>query len=620
MSMKNTLPQTLNRDSVFHLKEMNSVLFFSLLVVYQIAFIFQGVDVGDSGSYANFYQLIFKSPDSVQYSFMFWLSGVFGALYMKLFPGLGIWGLRLLGVLVSTSTLLIAYQLLKKYLNKGHLQLSLLILVLFINNNPKEFYYNNFSSLIYLLVAWSLFTGLRDHKLLPLFFSGALVALNVFNRVPNILALGIMAGIIYYGYLYHTGYKRQLKQCVAFIAGFLACTGLVLLVMHLMGHLKVYVNSLKIVFAMGQKTKLSDGTDADYGIANLLKLLYWQYKFSFIAATLFFVFVLVFVPIFNYLKTKFPFIVTKHIFSRSLLLLLMLALIISGKIDNIIMIYFFTGICLMSAAAIFITNKNKEISLLMFLGIFIAVVHPMGSSTGIHTVIIYSLWLAFPIALEYLLTISSVRIDLNLSAKFADFNSKLVLSDVQLTEIKKTGCGIVIFACLFQSFFYPYFDRHNRLDMHYPIHNKYMGGIFTTKERASALNELLQESAKYVKPDDYVLAYDNIPLYHYLTETKPYLRNSWPWLYQPDVFKAQLEKSETEIKPLPVVIFQIIRTNGSVGGRWPDYSLKETTLNWNLSKTRNEILNDFLSAHHYREVWSNQAFKILIPDKTTNMK
>ena len=249
----------------------------------------------------------------------------------------------------------------------------------------------------------------------------------------------------------------------------------------------------------------------------------------------------------------------------------------------------------------------------MFLGCFFAVVHPVGSSTGIHTVIIYSLWIAFPIALEYIFNITDTNIDLKIAGKHGNFDFKLPVTRLQLQEVRNFGIGMAIFACLFYSFFYPYFDKSNRLDMLYAINSKYMRGIYTSRERATALNELLAESARYVKPNDYVLAYDCIPLYHYLTETKPYLRNPWPWLYQPEVFKMELDKSTAQMKSLPVVVFQTVRTMGPNGGKWPDYSVTETTLNWNLNKRRNEVLQDFLNSYHYKEVWANKAFKILLP-------
>jgi hypothetical protein len=599
--------------------KLNSFLFFIILFVVQLLFIFQGVDICDGGSYASFYQLIFSSPDSVQYSFMFWLSGVLGGLYMKLFPGLGILGLRMAGIMISTSTIFFAYRLLKNYLNVGHLQLSLFILVLFINNNPKEFYYNNLSAFIYVLVAYFLFNGLRRNNLSLIFISGGFVALNVFNRLPNILAAAIVIGILYYGYLYKNSYRKQIGQCLAFFFGMLVCAGLVLMVMYQLGQLQTFINSLKLLFSMGKTTKQSDGLESNYSLFNLINLLYAQYKFSLIAAILFFVFVSLIVPIAIKIRTKYPSILAKIVFSKFAFLTLMVILIVFGKINYISIIYFFTGICVTTAAIILITNKNKEISFLLFLGIFITLVHPLGSSTGIHTVIIYSFWLSFPISIEYLLTIKKVGLNVIHSGKLAEFSTSLTVTKSQLDGIKKWGIALLIFGCVYYSYFYPYFDRSNRLYMHYSINNKYMIGIYTSKERATALNELLLESSKYAKPNDYVLAYDCMPLYHYLTETKPYLRNSWPWLYQPDEFRNELMRSSSEIKTLPVVIFQKIRTMGPNGGKWPDYSSGETTLNWELNKSRNETLIEFLKINNYKEVWSNKAFEILMPDESNRI-
>src|SRR4029077_16234411 len=84
---------------------------------------------------------------------------------------------------------------------------------------------------------------------------------------------------------------------------------------------------------------------------------------------------------------------------------------------------------------------------------------------------------------------------------------------------------------------YPHSDMENRAAMRYAVDNKYMKGIFTTKERAEEINQLLAASSKYVKPNDRVLAYDCVPIFHFMTETIPYTRNPWPWLYQSNTFK-----------------------------------------------------------------------------------
>jgi hypothetical protein len=113
------------------------------------------------------------------------------------------------------------------------------------------------------------------------------------------------------------------------------------------------------------------------------------------------------------------------------------------------------------------------------------------------------------------------------------------------------------------------------------------------------------ESAKYVKPNDYVLAYDCLPLYYYLTDTKPYMYNSWLWLYDPGVFKNQLEKAYGETHFCPVVI---MHKRSTLGNNWPqnydeDFKGHDVTLGY---------INDFLSAHHYNQVWENDFFKIYL--------
>src|SRR5450755_5199790 len=109
-------------------KGMNDKVFFVLIILIQVIFIFQGLDFADSGFDAEFYTRIFSDPDSVQYNFMFWFTGIIGGVWLKLFPGLGLLGLRMAGILFTTITLWITHDLLKKYLHTGPLRLSLFLI------------------------------------------------------------------------------------------------------------------------------------------------------------------------------------------------------------------------------------------------------------------------------------------------------------------------------------------------------------------------------------------------------------------------------------------------------------------------------------------------------------
>src|SRR4030095_798577 len=143
---------------------------------------------------------------------MFWLSGIVGGLFLKIFPFDPLFGLRILSVIVYLSIIILIYRLLKKYIRNGYLQWSLFILTLHLNNDPKEFYYNNFSSLLYLITAILLFNGLKSNRLMAIFGSGVIVSLNMFNRFPNILGVGLVIAILYYGYIHKTEMKIIVKM------------------------------------------------------------------------------------------------------------------------------------------------------------------------------------------------------------------------------------------------------------------------------------------------------------------------------------------------------------------------------------------------------------------------
>ena len=228
------------------LEKINAKAFFLFLFLFQVLFIFQGIDLSDEGFYATFYQQVFTQPETAQYNFMFWFSGIIGGGFNYLFPGLGLWGIRLAGVLVTTGTIIITYNLLKKYMNQGHLKAGLLLVLLFVNNNLKEFHYNNLSAFLNMLIIYFLFLGLKENKMSKIFLSGLFLSVSTFSRIPNILCAGLALAIFYYGYHHKNNLKKQVSQLLVFGAGFVFMTALLLGFMQMIGHLEIFINSLKL--------------------------------------------------------------------------------------------------------------------------------------------------------------------------------------------------------------------------------------------------------------------------------------------------------------------------------------------------------------------------------------
>jgi hypothetical protein len=214
-----------------------------------------------------------------------------------------------------------------------------------------------------------------------------------------------------------------------------------------------------------------------------------------------------------------------------------------------------------------------------------------------------------PITIDYLLNIKALSSRVVVSEN-SRHSYEQVIDVKQMTGLRNVCIYLTLIFILSVTYYYPYFDRADRSAMHYPIQNEHMRGIYTTENRARVVNELLAQSAAWVKPDDYVLAYDCIPMYYYLTDTKPFMHNSWVWLYDDAVFKQELNKSLKETRICPVVIMQ---KRSTIGNNWPDNYLEQYTFR----PEAMAYMQDFLKTWQYRQVWENDFFRIYVPAEKT---
>jgi hypothetical protein len=462
------------------------------------------------------------------------------------------------------------------------------------------------------ITAILLFNGLKNKQRFALFGSGVIISLNMFNRFPNVLGIGLAMAIIYYGYLEKETVKTIINNILVFLAGFIVTTLMVLLVMELMGHLQIYLSALKIIAGIGKRPVQIKANQDFYSITKMTKTIIHHW----VVAVIMGAFLIFSVLAFYFFENKFKRLIPKIDILFSFLKIIIVAglaiLVVKGVITNLTVLYLITGICLIIGCAMIIFDSDKEINLLLFIGIFILLVHPMGSSEGIETVEIYSLWIAFPIVADRIIALSSGTI-FTFKNYIKPFRMSHFIQDNQLAEARKIIVALTIFASLFYTYEYPHSDMENRAAMRYSVDNKYMKGVYTTKERAEEINELLAASSKYVKSNDRVLAYDCVPIFHYMTETIPYTRNPWPWLYQSNTFKKELEIALSNNRHLPVIVMQTALTLGN-GKNWPIKKITQDYLRLPINIDRNEILEDFIIEHKYHEVWSNDYFKILIPD------
>jgi hypothetical protein len=217
--------------------------------------------------------------------------------------------------------------------------------------------------------------------------------------------------------------------------------------------------------------------------------------------------------------------------------------------------------------------------------------------------------------MDYLLKIRSINFNLSVFRDKQEFSGKVSVAENHLENVKKWFVFIFAFAGFYFVYFYPFFDRRNRIQMHYALQSDKLKGIYTTKGRAEVFNELLRESAKYIKENDYVIAYDDMAIYYYATNTIPQLSNPLPAVYNTNQFQSDLNSIFEKSRNLPPIIRQKIATIGDAS-KWPEEVLPVNyfTIERNLEK--NKILDSFLKKNNYQEVWANKVFMILMPGST----
>ena len=71
----------------------------------QLPLLMSGIDLADTGFYMTFYRYIYTSPESVEYNFMYWLTGIVGGAWLSIFPG--IISLRVLAMLCNVGCALL---------------------------------------------------------------------------------------------------------------------------------------------------------------------------------------------------------------------------------------------------------------------------------------------------------------------------------------------------------------------------------------------------------------------------------------------------------------------------------------------------------------------------------
>lgn len=569
-----------------------SLLLFALLLLLGK----QGFDVVDEGWYLTFYQQFFNHPESVEYNFVFYYTGLIGGIWFELFSDGGVFSFRILAALTITMIFSLSYVILKNHISRVAALTGLLMVMFVTDFGYLSFYYNHLSGLLGVAIVGLLVFGLSKNNKVLILMAGVITAANIFVRLPNFTLLALVLIIP----LYHFWAKTAKIKSVITSQLFIYCLGVILgflityLIMICLGHYSIYEKSLMGIFDKGQ----NEGSN--HNISTLFSVYLKNYL---LVAKKMFKLIILFIVLLglrSFLSTN----------KTTRLLWYIFGVIGFIYVFNSKTIYAVYALIFLMSALYFLNTKKTDPSFkaLTLLSLTLIVLMPLGSDGGINNAGYMSIWLMLPITIDWL--------------RKADFIS--VFQYLRIETGPKTLRPLPLLIPLIVGFFLTriysiannaYFDHGSRLEKTFIIESPLAKGIYTTERRSKIINEVVIALKAYVKKDDYLLAYDKIPMLNYLSETRPYMYNSWVWVYDGVTFKKQLSRAQTEISILPVVVQQKFETIDNFSEPITDYMSENKEASYYYDRNRVNTMNKFLIDNNYKLVWSSDYFNIYQPGK-----
>jgi hypothetical protein len=373
--------------------------------------------------------------------------------------------------------------------------------------------------------------------------------------------------------------------------------------MKVMGHYEIFIRNL---FALKEIAAGSTGNTHSLSSMILINInLYADVIYIGLFATLLILLLAYFYNLYDLKSTG------RYNWLMMLITLLILGYFIS-KPSIIQVLYYFS---LISLFWNIIYSKKINIKILSYIGLFMLIVMPLGSDYAIYNFGNYSIWIAIPLVINLFINEEftiSLKID-HLTTR-QQFNFQSDNYHIKLVLLM----SLVIFAgrVLYKGVYSSYSDAGSRIYKTYKINSIKTKYIFTTRGRATIINDLLDGIKPFIKAGDNLIAYESIPMIYYLTNTIPYLHDSWLVGLGSASFKRKIDRVYKENRPLPLVIRQKFDTIGaSFGIPNDEYISDNRTSTKFVSQEQTRMFNQFLLENNYKIIWQNSHFVLYAPQE-----
>ncbi len=541
----------------------------ALLTLWQLVIAVFGVDLCDSGYYLTFFDNIFKAPASVEYNFMYYLSGVAGGVLNAVLPEGGKWmAMRVAGVLCNAGAMAIMACALRRILPATAVIMGFLMVVASLVMYPFTFNNDLMSALLWVAALACMFKGLTHGRWRSLLLAGVLVGVNTFTRIPNVLAIGLAVMPFVAHFYNECPWRECWRQCGTFLLGAIAGVLAVIGMMMALGHWNIFVQNMTDL--LGIVTGSSGA--ATHNAGGLVAVMLGFYRQCLLVGLKM---AALWLPLW---------LAWRYVGNRWLRWILWLAVAIVSLYFMWHQSHIMHPLWVMCVAGlVWVIIKGGSRAVAAWLGLFMLLVFPLGSDGATNNGGIIA-WMAAPVAA--LLWQRRTTIVFPLTFILVGLVQSLLLG--------------------------AYFDGGSLRHKTATVNDSRAALVRTTPERAHIINETLEGLQGRVSAGDTLLCYGSIPMMNHLTRTIPAIGCSWPELLSADALDARLKAWDGDCHAI------LRQKFNDLGPYWSeatdDFLQAYPHQDKFLTQDKMDAINRFVAAHGYRIVWQNEWFALYKAD------
>lgn len=533
-----------------------------------------GFDVCDNGQYMTFYENIFTAPQTVGYHFMYYLSGLVGGTLLTMYPAMGLLGMRIVGLLSITVSMLLVYKITKGTLTATAAIVGNMLSMIAFIAVPVTFCHDLLSILLYIMAILLLWKASESHKRLLALLGGMVLGVNIFARTPNILGLVFILTPIAMALASKENLRPNIHLSLISLVGAIVGIGLTIGLMAKLGHLNIYLINLTELHSIAVDT--TGETSHSLGALIMVPLNFY--------ATEVYVWLKLTTVIYIYtiIYNKIPSSTIKLI---AIAIAAAAAWYMMWRMPALQPLW---ALCAAGCLTMVITGKDK-VRALALIALLLMIIFPLGSDNAYNNGSIIAM-LASPVA-------AAACLEHTRHLRVAPFMIVFMLCCI--------GHMVVNGA---------YFDHGPLWHKVSTVGNERTAGIHTTPERATIVNTVLDGIKPHIKKGDTLMVYGSMPMINYLTGTYPAMGCCWPELLGATMLENRLKELDATRPPVLRQLFSSIGEDFSKPSRDFLHTYGEDT-NEFMYDRKIDLLNNYLERNNYNEVYSNSHFILYISER-----